>query len=112
MALPKIELPHGRFNLRGMLREVEKRLGELFRPLDLSAKKEKKQYTGSPGVAEWEEGVPEERIAETKLESAVRTKKRLPGKGPRMESKKMHKPKRDARRGEERGARGRLQKRL
>lgn len=112
MALPKIELPHGRFTLRGILREIEEKLGELFKPLDLSAKSERAGHMGAPGPVEWEEEGPGEKRERAGPELAVKTKKKLPGKGPMLDSKKMHKPKRDAGKGDGRGARGKLQKSL
>ena len=115
MALPKMELPGGRFTLKAILRGIDEKLDELFAPLDLKPpKSEEPEYRGAPGPSEWEEDeLPAKPQRSEGLEEAwVGAKKAFPEKKTNMERKKMPKPKVKRLEIGKARARGKLQKNL
>ena|GEM_PF-5110371 len=112
MALPKTEIPRGRFTLKAILKEIEGELKALFAPLNLKPPKEEVPDYSAPGPVEWEgEEAAEKPVGRTELVE-IGAKKGFPEKKPMMDSKKMHKPRvkrPEIKRGK---VRGKLQKNL
>ncbi len=114
MALPKMELPGGRFTLNAILRGIDEKLKVLFAPLDLKPpKKEEPEYRGSPVPSEeWEdEEVKAKPGSEFELVE-VGAKKMFPEKRSMMDPKRMPKPKVKRPEIRKARARGKLQKNL
>lgn len=113
MALPKMEVPGGRFTLKAILAEIGEKLGALFAPLDLKPPKRKEpEYRGAPGPWDWEETVPGNIAGEEEVIVVTSAKKSFPEKKPKMEPKKMHRPRVQKPEIKRQGARGKLQKNL
>jgi hypothetical protein len=99
MALPKIELPGGKFGIKNIIREIEETLGQIFAPLDLGHMpgKEKRRQKGAPGPLEWDDAPTEgcNEVEEGSMQEITASgKKKFPEK--KMvppEKKTMHVPK-------------------
>ena len=91
MSLPKVKLNMGKFSIGGILREIGKRVDEIFAPLDTSPESKKEKSVGTPAQTGMRNEWKTEKSTGKKGKEEI-AKKRFTDKRRRLDYKKIRRP--------------------